>query len=109
MLKLCVREQFRYTCIAENAYGRIETSAETHLVPSLPPVITESPENQRVPLGSTVKFLCRAYGEPRPFITWFLNGGEISLLKGHFHVNGLQYICSQSMLNLLRSLAKISF
>lgn len=77
----------RYTCIAENAHGRIETSAEVHLVSSSPPVITEGPENQKVLLGSTVTFHCRAHGEPRPFITWFFNGGEISVLKGHFHVS----------------------
>uniref|UniRef100_A0A8R1Y256 Peroxidase n=1 Tax=Onchocerca volvulus TaxID=6282 RepID=A0A8R1Y256_ONCVO len=77
----------KYTCIAENAHGRIETSAEVHLVSSSPPVITEGPENQKVLLGSTVTFHCRAHGEPRPFITWFFNGGEISVLKGHFHVS----------------------
>ncbi|VDO24035.1 unnamed protein product [Brugia timori] len=81
------RDIGKYTCIAENAYGRIETSAEARLVSSSPPVITESPENQKVSLGSTVTFRCRADGEPRPFITWFFNGGEISILKGHFYVS----------------------
>ncbi|VDO30637.1 unnamed protein product [Onchocerca flexuosa] len=81
------RDVGTYTCIAENAYGRIETSAEARLVSSSPPVITEGPENQKVLLGSTVTFHCLAHGEPRPFITWFLNGGEISVLKGHFHVS----------------------
>ncbi|EFO27644.2 hypothetical protein LOAG_00844 [Loa loa] len=81
------RDVGKYTCIAENAYGRIETSAEAHLVSSSPPVITESPEDQKVLAGSTVTFRCRADGEPHPFITWFLNGGEISVLKGHFRVS----------------------
>ncbi|CAG9533092.1 unnamed protein product [Cercopithifilaria johnstoni] len=81
------RDVGKYTCIAENEYGRIETSAEARLISSSPPVITETPENQKVSLGSTVTFRCRADGEPRPFITWFLNGGEIHLLKGHFHVS----------------------
>ncbi|MCP9264611.1 Peroxidasin [Dirofilaria immitis] len=81
------RDVGKYTCIAENLYGRIETSAEIRLVSSSPPVITESPENQEVSLGSNVTFHCRADGEPRPFITWFLNGGEIPILRGHFHVS----------------------
>lgn len=92
LTKLHVRDFSRYTCVAENAYGRIETSAEAHLVSSSPPVIIEGPENQKVSLGSTVIFRCRADGEPRPFITWFLNGGEIHVLKGHFHVSSFS-IC----------------
>ncbi|VBB33328.1 unnamed protein product, partial [Acanthocheilonema viteae] len=81
------RDVGKYTCVAENAFGQIETSAEARLISSSPPVITEGPENQKVSLGSTVTFRCRADGEPRPFITWFLNGGEIHILKGHFHVS----------------------
>uniref|UniRef100_A0A915PIU6 Ig-like domain-containing protein n=1 Tax=Setaria digitata TaxID=48799 RepID=A0A915PIU6_9BILA len=81
------RDVGKYTCIAENPYGRIETSAEARLISSSPPVIIETPENHEVLPGSTVTFHCRADGEPRPFITWFFNGGEIPVLKGHFHVS----------------------
>lgn len=77
---------FRYKCVAENPYGRIETSATIKLISSSPPVIIDTPKDQIVNPGATVIFQCRAEAEPRPFITWFMDGSEIPLLKGHFHV-----------------------
>ncbi|VDK19529.1 unnamed protein product, partial [Anisakis simplex] len=81
------RDVGEYSCVAENVVGRIEASASIELIASSPPVIAEGPESQTVDEGATVHFKCKAKAQPRPAITWFFEGSEISMLRGHFHVS----------------------
>ncbi|VDM47303.1 unnamed protein product [Toxocara canis] len=63
-----------YSCVAENAFGRVEASASMQLIASSPPLIVEGPQSQTVKEGSTVTLRCQARAEPRPEITWFFDG-----------------------------------
>ncbi|KAE9547992.1 hypothetical protein FO519_008799, partial [Halicephalobus sp. NKZ332] len=76
-----------YKCEAFNHYGRIETKANIKVIRSSPPVIIDPPRSLEARVGEYVTFRCSARGEPKPFVTWFFNGSEIPILKGHFSVS----------------------
>lgn len=75
----------RYSCIAENAYGKIEAHASIGLLRSRPPVIKKEPKSSIIHLGKSAKFDCKADGEPKPTITWFFDGSEILLTQNNKH------------------------
>lgn len=53
----------------------------------MPPIITTRPETQSMPLVKTIRYKCRADGNPYPNISWYHNGerlksnGKLCLLK----------------------------
>uniref|UniRef100_A0A914YB12 Ig-like domain-containing protein n=1 Tax=Panagrolaimus superbus TaxID=310955 RepID=A0A914YB12_9BILA len=76
-----------YKCEAFNQYGRIESAANIKAIHSSPPVIIDAPKSVQVRPGENVHFRCTARGEPKPSITWFFNGSELPILRGHFTVS----------------------
>ena len=44
-----------------------------------PPVITETPSDQRVKAGGIAAFRCVARGDPTPHITWRKNGNKVGV------------------------------
>jgi receptor-type tyrosine-protein phosphatase zeta len=56
-------------CIANNMYGTILANAYLTVI-SEPPSFLTTPNDTKAVVGKTVRFECRAYGAPRPKITW---------------------------------------
>ncbi len=76
----------RYSCSARNTHGVVESSANIHLVLSIPPVIVEALQSTTVEPGDRVTFNCRAMGEPTPTISWYFDGSPIPTVRGHYQV-----------------------
>lgn len=65
-----------YTVIVSNSVGSETSSAATLVVTPAPtlPVISASPQNRSVPLGSTATFSATVTGSPTPQCQWSRNG-----------------------------------
>lgn len=47
---------------------------------SAPTVIAYGPTNRRVKEGATVHLKCEVFGEPKPVISWRIDGKTVSIL-----------------------------
>lgn len=67
-------------CSAVNSVGSISVRARL-TVQSIenrpPPLITQGPTNQTLPIKSVAVLPCRASGAPKPQISWYLDGNQI--------------------------------
>ncbi|XP_033624732.1 protogenin B-like [Asterias rubens] len=63
-----------YVCTAENTNTGVIVTAKARLTVIVPPSFRVKPENFFGPIGSTVRFSCKATGSPEPHIRWLLGG-----------------------------------
>lgn len=62
-------EAGQYQCVVENAVGSISASASI-IVQTLPSIKGLSSEPRTVQVGQSVRFDCRAEGDPTPNVVW---------------------------------------
>nr|XP_033776017.1 immunoglobulin superfamily DCC subclass member 4 isoform X6 [Geotrypetes seraphini] len=67
-----------YVCRADKPGTEHFAIAEADLRVLAPPVITQAPETISRTRASTVRFVCRAEGEPAPAVSWLRNGVPLS-------------------------------
>lgn len=71
----------KIVCNAINDVGSISVRARLTVQSSAerpPPIIHFGPSNQTLPVKSVVVLPCRATGDPKPIISWYLDGNPVS-------------------------------
>ncbi len=69
----------KYICRVENRLGRDEAVAVLEVEAKPEAVqLTSVPHDMAAPKGTTVQLPCRAQGSPKPVISWFKDGHDMS-------------------------------
>ncbi|XP_031423108.1 neural cell adhesion molecule L1-like protein isoform X3 [Clupea harengus] len=70
--KVQQEDEGQYKCKAKNSYG--EAVHSFHVIVEEPPQWDAKPESQLSMIGSDVLIKCSAYGNPKPTVSWMVNG-----------------------------------
>ncbi|XP_074611675.1 receptor-type tyrosine-protein phosphatase delta-like isoform X2 [Acropora palmata] len=68
----------KYQCQANNSVGTI-TSDAASLTDQFKPAFTTHPQNQTVRVGDNVTLFCNATGNPKPTISWTIDGLTVNV------------------------------
>lgn len=49
-----------------------------------PPVIIVAPKTQTMPIANSIRFQCKAEGNPTPVISWYHNGHPLKLVGKYY-------------------------
>ncbi|KAJ7383467.1 hypothetical protein OS493_027628 [Desmophyllum pertusum] len=70
------KDEGRYICRAVNVAGRLESSAFLRV--KVPASLDINPVNVTVNESSSASFQCNASGDPKPVVTWFKDGTQLT-------------------------------
>ncbi|CAH1243113.1 PTPRA [Branchiostoma lanceolatum] len=70
----CSNAPGSFSCTCNQGYHGTGTTCEV----SVPPAVTQHPQNQTVTLDQSATFTCVIGGDPTPSVTWYKDSAEIS-------------------------------